>query len=175
MSSTFRSIQSYSFLRRGATVNSRDRKKPHMNLWCPTRAISNPSTPTTQHPKHSQQLARSYRSDYSVTSTPKLSRCLSECGNFAMEENPRFLISPPTPPPNSNSSPLMVPQESHCTRKDPPKSSWGTTLTTIQATRRFSHQRATTGAITVNGDPERSCISMPPSPRFSQRDATMLH
>ena len=100
----FRSIQSYSFLRRGATVNSRDRNKPHMNLWCPTRAISNPSTPTTQHPKHSQQLlARSYRSDYSVTSTPKLSRCLSECSNFAMEENPRFLISPPTPPPRSGS------------------------------------------------------------------------
>ena len=69
----------------------------------------------------------------------------------------------------------MVPQESHCTRNDPPKSSWGTTITTIQATRRFSHQRATSGAITVNGDPERSCISTPPSPRFSQRDATMLH
>ena len=44
------------------------------------------------------------------------------------------------------------------------KSAWGTTVTTIRATRRFSHQRP---SINANGDPPMPCVtSGPPSPRY---------
>ena len=97
----FRSIQSYSFLRRGASASTSARNKPHMNLWCPEPPItctsnSTPSTPVKQQ-LCQRHLSRN-RSEHSLPSTPApLHRCYSDSSKFSSfgGHNQRFL-SPPT-------------------------------------------------------------------------------
>ena len=111
----FRSIQSYSFLRRGNSINSRERNKPHMNLWNPIQpSIIDPSTNVSSQVSSEQwglnkgwmmfnyivfqaKLRQTFqhlprnRSDYSLPASPRLSRCLSETNKYPMDQNPKFL------------------------------------------------------------------------------------
>ena len=78
---------------------------------------------------------------------------------------------------------LSVPPDSPCVKKDPQKVSWGTTVTTIRATRRFSHHRTTPPAIgTGNGNAVEAvvldiptCVVSSPqsSTRYDQLDVMM--
>ena len=76
---------------------------------------------------------------------------------------------------------LSVPQDSPCVKKDPQKVSWGTTVTTIRATRRFSHHRATPPAIGGNGNAVEGVVDIPTcvvsspqsSTRYDQLDVMM--